>query len=182
MRNQTRLALATLPLVAAMWFAGFARADYVPGPCTGGIAGVICAPGEWTQPGYVESAGPDPYLSGSPGMIGGDDTRTRVPFLPLRRPTGESPPRSSGYACAQARPSLAAWARVRYAHRIAPTGLGEGTQPGRSGAHDFHPPRRRSKALLREECRSRVTHDHPRSPDFHPPRRRSKALLREECR
>jgi hypothetical protein len=35
---------------------------------------------------------------------------------------------------------------------------------GRSGAHDFHPPRRRSKALLRRECRSRVTHDHPRSP------------------
>jgi len=34
---------------------------------------------------------------------------------------------------------------------------------GRSGAHDFHPPRRRSKALLRRECRSRVTHDHPRS-------------------
>lgn len=63
MRNQTRLALATLPLAATLWFAGFARADYVPGPCTGGIAGVICAPGEWTQPGYVESAGPNPYLS-----------------------------------------------------------------------------------------------------------------------
>src|SRR5450755_3932567 len=49
-------------------------------------------------------------------------------------------------------------------HRSPATGARDRSTTSRRDAYDFHSPRRRSKALLRAEYRSRVTYDHPRSP------------------
>ena len=156
-------------------------------------------------------------IRGSPGMIVGDDTRTRVrpgPFEPrhlraaltlarrqedLRRTRGKTAQREgNGAGSSPARhgpvnaggdpnapttrygrvPAMIIRMRLRAGAAIpgrlstlplCPSiaghgGSARGPQPGRRGAHDFHPSRRRSKALLRAESRSIVTYDHPRSP------------------
>ena len=67
---------------------GPASADYVPGACSGGLAGVICAPGSWSQPdptsntyfGAIES--PADFPSGSGNWILTFWFRSQVPGQP----------------------------------------------------------------------------------------------------
>ena len=44
-----RCAVLVVTSAVALVMPTVARADYVPGACTGGAAGVICAPGTWTS-------------------------------------------------------------------------------------------------------------------------------------
>jgi len=85
-------ALATAGVAASLFCATGARADLVPGACSGGIAGTICAPDEWTQPTYAPSGQPlfsiheqaDDFPAGSANWVVTFWFRSDVPGVPDR--------------------------------------------------------------------------------------------------